>query len=60
MTDLQVKNLLMALLHQIDYDIAKSFDPETAEEPEYAEQEMQRLIKFYKNYIKTHSVLRNR
>jgi len=39
-----VRDMLKVLLEQIDHDIAKSYDPETAEEPEFAEDDMNELI----------------
>ena len=34
----QIKAMIIDILGTADYDLAKSFDPETAEEPEYAEE----------------------
>jgi hypothetical protein len=41
-----LKDFIMEILSHVDYDIAKSYDPETAEEPEYAESEMETLLDF--------------
>lgn len=48
----EIKDLIMVILGQVDYDIMKSFDPETAEEPEYAKSEMERIIDFVERYFK--------
>lgn len=39
-----IKKFLMIILGRVDYDIAKSYDPKTAEEPEYANSQMEELI----------------
>lgn len=38
------RELIKAIVGEIDYDIAKDLDPETAEEPEEAVKLMNRLI----------------
>lgn len=48
----QIKELVLAIIGKIDYDLAKGFDPETAEEPEYAEEELERLITFTDKLLK--------
>lgn len=52
MTRDEIKDLIMAILGQADYDLMKAFDPETAEEPEYAESEMERLIDTVEEHLK--------
>lgn len=42
----------MVILGQADYDLMKAYDPETAEEPEYAESEMERLIDTVEEHLK--------
>lgn len=51
MTRNKIKEMIMALLGQADYDVAKSFDPETAEESERCEEEMEKLINIAEKYI---------
>lgn len=51
MTRDEIKELIMVILGQADYDLMKAFDPETAEEPEYAESEMERLIDTVENHL---------
>ncbi len=43
MTFEQAKTIVFDLVGQIDYDIQKSLDPKTAEDPEWAESELNRL-----------------
>jgi len=52
MTRDQIKDMIMAILGQADYDLMKSYDPETAEEPEYAESEMEHLIDLAEKHVK--------
>lgn len=52
MTRNEIKNLIMVILGQADYDLMKAYDPETAEEPEYAESEMERLIDTVDEHLK--------
>lgn len=44
--------MIMELLAIADYDLMKSYDPETAEEPEYAESEMEKLIDVVEKVLK--------
>ena len=53
MTRKEIKELIMAILGQADYDLMKAFDPKTAEEPAYARSEMERMIDFVDNHLKT-------
>ena len=48
----ELKNFILEILNQVDYDIAKSYDPETAEEPEYAKDQMESLLDFAESYLK--------
>lgn len=43
MTKTQMDAMLMELLNEIDYDIAKSFDPDCAEEPDEIPHQMAQL-----------------
>lgn len=47
-----LKKFLVAVLNHVDYDIAKSYDPKTAEEPDYAKEQMESLLDFAESYIK--------
>ena len=52
MTRNEIKDLIMVILGQADYDLMKAYDPETAEEPDYAESEMERLIDTVESHLK--------
>lgn len=52
MTRNEIKDLIMVILGQADYDLMKAYDPETAEEPDYAESEMERLINTVEEHLK--------
>jgi hypothetical protein len=52
MTRKEIKDFIMAILGQVDYDIQKSYDPKTAEEPDYAKEQMESLIDFVDEYLK--------
>lgn len=43
MTDEQIDAMIYELLETIDHDIAKSYHEETAEEPDYVEEDMEEL-----------------
>jgi hypothetical protein len=49
----QIKDLILFILGRVDYDIAKQYDPETAEEPEYAEPALNALVKSVEKYLKS-------
>lgn len=51
MTRNQIKKMIMDVLAVADYDLMKAFLPETAEEPEYAEAEMENLIDIAAKHI---------
>lgn len=51
MTRDQIKTMILMILGQVDYDLLKSFLPETAEEPEYAEEELNKLIDETEKFI---------
>jgi len=48
----KIEEMLMEILEQVDHDIAKDYNPDTAEEPEFAEGEMASLVNIVKKYIK--------
>jgi len=52
MTRDEIKDMIMVILGQADYDLMKAYDPETAEEPEYAEGQMERLIDTVEEHLK--------
>lgn len=47
----KIKEMLLELLNEIDYDIAKNYDEETAEEPELVEESMDRLVSIVNNFL---------
>jgi len=51
MTRRQIETMLRDILGWVDYDIAKEYDAETAEEPEYAEERMQSLVAIAERHI---------
>lgn len=51
MTRIQIERMILALIAAVDYDLAKSFDPKTAEEPEYIEEQMDRLVAVVKKHL---------
>lgn len=52
MTRDEIKDLIMVILGQADYDLYKSFLPECAEEPEYSAAELERLIDTVEEHLK--------
>lgn len=52
MNNNQIEEMILELLNEIDYDIAKDYDVETAEEPELVEENMDKLVKIVKEYVK--------
>ena len=52
MTRDEIKDLIMVILGQADYDLYKSFLPECAEEPEYSAAELERLIDTVEKHLK--------
>lgn len=52
MTRAEIKNLIMVILGVADYDLMKSYDPKTAEEPEYAKDCMEELIDAVEAHLK--------
>lgn len=47
----QIKAMIMELISAADYDLGKSLDPKLAEDPEYAEEQMHRLIEIAGKYV---------
>ena len=39
-----IEKLVIAIIEEADYDMAKNLDPETAEEPEFAVEQLSRLV----------------
>ncbi len=52
MTDKRAREIIMTLFGRYDYDIAKSLDPKTAEEPAEAKREMKLLVELLKSELK--------
>lgn len=52
MNQKQIEEMILELLNEIDYDIAKDYNVETAEEPEFVEENMDKLVKIVQKYIK--------
>jgi len=48
----KIKEMILDILGQADYDLMKSFLPETAEEPEYAEEQLEKLINIAQKHLK--------
>lgn len=46
-----IKELVLLIIGSVDYDLVKDFDPETAEEPEYAENNLTRIVKDVENFL---------
>lgn len=44
MSDDKLEEIIMDLVSEIDYDIYKSLDPDTAEDPDEARETMGRLV----------------
>jgi len=40
-----LEKLVIAIIEEADHDMAKNLDPETAEEPEFAVDQLERLVK---------------
>lgn len=52
MSDEKLRDMILAILGEADYDLAKHFDPETSEDIEDAEITMKRLIKIARKHLK--------
>jgi hypothetical protein len=48
----EIKKLIMVILGHANYDLMKDFDPKTAEEPEYAIEQMEKLIDIVEKHLK--------
>lgn len=48
----KIEKMILEIFGTADYDLMKSYDPETAEEPEYCESKMKRLVKIVEKYLK--------
>lgn len=49
-TDKEIRELVLELIMEIDYDTYKFYVPELSEDPDSAEEDMQRLIKIVKEF----------
>jgi len=49
MSNDQLEEIIMDLVNELDYDIAKSLDPDTAEDPDEARGTMSRLVQILRN-----------
>ena len=47
----KIKKMLMDVLETVDYDIAKDYDIETAEEPELVEANMDELVRIVERHM---------
>jgi hypothetical protein len=52
MTRKQIKEMILDVLARADYDLYKAFMPETAEEPEYAAEQLEEIINVAEKHIK--------
>ena len=52
MTKKQITAMIMAIIHDIDYDIYKGFLPEFSEEPEDIELRLENLIRIVQKHLK--------
>jgi hypothetical protein len=52
MTRDQIKKMVLEVISQADYDLGKCYDPKTAEEPEYVQEELESLIDTAEKHIK--------
>jgi hypothetical protein len=52
MTRDQIKEMILDIVNQLDYDIGKSLDPDFAEDPEYAVEKLDELITCAQTHIK--------
>lgn len=52
MTRDQIKDMVLAILGQADYDLMKGYMPETAEDPEYAAESLEGLIDTAEKYLR--------
>ena len=51
MNDEKIDAMIHTLLNAIDYDIAKQYDEETAEEPEFVEESMNDLRAIVRQHV---------
>jgi hypothetical protein len=49
----KIEKMIIAILEQVDHDIAKNYDVEYAEEPEFVEEDMAGLVRIVKRYLKS-------
>ena len=51
MTRERIEQMVWEMLEAIDYDIAKSYNPETTEDPEYAKAAFEDLVDIVEDYV---------
>jgi hypothetical protein len=51
MSETKMRKMLLEIVKEVDYDIWKNYIPETAEEPELAEERLNDLVSITKKYI---------
>ncbi len=51
MTDDKIREVILKVIRNVDYDIYKHYLPECSEEPEEAEEDMQRMIGMVRDLI---------
>ena len=47
----KLTKLVLEFIGLIDYDIQKNFDPDLSEDPEYFEDELERLVDYWDSII---------
>lgn len=52
LTDEQIRSMLKDVIGEVDYDIAKSYNPRLSEDPESAELSMRRLVQIVRTHLK--------
>lgn len=50
-TDKQLRALILDIIGEADYDLAKSFDPDLSEDPEETEHTMQAMIGIARKHV---------
>ncbi len=51
MSNEKLRAMVRAIVEQADYDLAKSLDPETAEDPGFAEELMASLVNVAREHV---------
>ena len=47
----KIEEMVIAIISEADYDLSKELDPDTAEEPEFAESFLATLVSIAERYI---------